>query len=169
VVLFALIVLWMCPLAACNDVPRRGPGEFDDPIEVPPTPSGVDVIEHLARYRVGDEEWVRAYAEKLEGYVERPWTVERLAAAYAWTLNTERRAALAYLLAASRHVNGLRAAGNAFHDRDPAVGMAAARGIELYWLEENVTYGGAEHLWRAVSRWWNERRTDLEASEQGSR
>ncbi len=154
-------------LPACNDAPHRCT-DVVYPIEIPATPRGVDVIEHLARYRVGDEVRVRAYAEELEGYVRKPRTVERLAAAYASTLNAKRRAALAYLLAASRNEKGLRAAGNALYDQDPGVGLAAATGIEVYWMEETVN-GNSTTLGLAVLSWWNERKVSLEAHERSSR
>ena len=165
-VLRGLAVLWVCLLPACNDAPHRCT-DVVYPIEIPATPCGVDVIEHLARYPVGDGV-LRAYAEDLEGYVRTPRTVERLAAAYASTLNAKRRAALAYLLAASRDEKGLRAAGNALYDQDPGVGLAAAEGIEVYWMEETVN-GGSTTRGLAVLSWWNERKAGLEAQERSSR
>ncbi len=165
-VLRGLAALWVCLLPACSGAEHRCT-DVVYPIEIPATPCGVDVIEHLARYPVGDGV-LRAYAEELEGYVRKPRTVERLAAAYASTLNAKRRAALAYLLAASRNEKGLRAAGNALYDQDPGVGLAAATGIEVYWMEETVN-GNSRRLGLEVLRWWNERKVSLEAHERSSR
>jgi len=154
-------ILVVCvPLACATGRGAREPIEVPHG-EIPPTPRDADVIVHLSRFRFGGDGTVRESAARLEGHVERPWTVERLAAFSAATLDCEQRAAAVYLLAASRDPMGLQVVGNALEDREARVRVAAAEGIVFYWIGE--LYGGsnAEGMLSDAWDWWEERKATL--------
>lgn len=125
--------------------------------DLPPTPHGQDVTRHLAQFHFSGEQRVRKMTERLAGHVQRPWTVERLAAFSAAAVDAERRAAAVYLLAASRDPTALRVVGNALGDQDSGVRVAAAWGIVLYWIGEMHGGGNAESVLSDAQEWWQGR------------
>ena len=127
---------------------------------MPPTPDEEDVAEHLARFRTGDESHIEEIGRRLEGRVPRPWTVERLAAHAAASLDEREHADLVYLLAASKSPMGLRVAGLALDHRDLEVRMAAARAIEGYWIEVKSAVN-AETMWLDAKELWQSHRDRL--------
>jgi hypothetical protein len=143
---------------------------------VPPAPPGADVLEHLARFtgsmevggrrpKYGDYDLERA-EKTLEGRLLRPWTVKALMKHYAESSDPhpghsdwEARAALIYLLAASRRPEALPLVGDALHDESLDVYVAATMGILQYWYEGPVP--GDDNLEGMVPRarkWWSERK-----------
>jgi len=159
-----LFGVWLAAACSPEAMDRAGPeGPFIATASIPPTPDGKDVIVHLARFRFGDEQRVRDLAARLEGEIPRPWTVERLAAHFAAAQKREHRATLIYLLAASRSSFALRIVGNALRDEEPVVAIAAAEGIEFYWI--GVSGGGsADAMLQNAEEWWRERSAALRGS-----
>jgi hypothetical protein len=90
---------------------------------------------------------------RLHGRLSRPWTVERLAASFAASVDSDYRADLVYLLAASRTPAGLRVAGEALSSPELSVRVSAAEGIYLYWLPVKVM-GGTETTILAAEAFW---------------
>lgn len=157
----ALFGLLVAPcLAGCAT--RSGAGT-PAPIvasDVPPTPADGDVARHLAQFVTGDERHLEEITRRLDGDVPRPWTVERLAAYAASSLDAREHADLVYLLAASKDTLGLKVAGLALDHDDLEVRVAAATGIEMYWLESGVA-GGLEQVMDAAREFWEARRDRL--------
>ena len=162
-----LWALFMSCMIACGDQ-GEGPSPIAsrpmiDAATIPPTPCGGDVEEHLSRFRTGDEQRIQDVAARLAEHVDRPWTVERLAANFAAALAEQRRADLVYLLAASRDPMGMRVAGHALSHHDPSVALAAAEGIERYWIEvKEGAMGNLESMISASRSWWQRRRSAME-------
>lgn len=119
-------------------------------------PAGRDVVDHLERWHV-DDAAVTTSVQCIRGHVERPWTVERLAAARAAAADVQLRAALVYLLAASRDGIGLRVAGKALSDPDPEVAISAALGIKTYWIGPLPPNWSSEDLLAETESWWRQR------------
>ena len=136
------------------------------PSDVPPTPENEDVARHLARFVTGDEwrlgsQWrLEAVTQRLDGRVPRPWTVERLAAYAASSLDAQELADLVYLLAASKSPLGLRVAGLSLDHADLKVRTAATAGIAMYWIEFDIA-GGTEQVMDAARAFWESRRDRL--------
>lgn len=153
--LLAVVVLSGC---AARDGARTPIPILAD--RVPPASRDEDVARHLADYMTGDESRIHGIEGRLNLLVPRPWTVERLAAYAAASLDPQEHADLVYLLAASKDLLGLRVAGLALHHPDLEVRMAAAQGIELYWIE--VKGGGnAETTWLDAEAFWKAYRDRL--------
>jgi hypothetical protein len=141
---------------------------------VPPTPGNEDVAQHLAKFLSGKEWWrlgggrwqLEAVAQRLDGHVPRPWTVERLAAYAAASLDPQERADLVYLLAASKSPLGLRVAGLSLDHDDLDVRLAATEGIASYWIEFDVA-GGTEQVMDAAQAFWQSHRDRLLKSPAG--
>ena len=150
-----------CSTEPIENAPPPG-REFLGGADLPPTPHNEDVIRHLARFHFSGESLVEDEVKQLDGYLQRPWTVERLAAFSAATLETERRAAAVFLLAASRDPTGLRVVGNALDDREPEVRVTAAWGIVLYWIGEVSGGGNAETVLTKAHEWWQDRKATLQ-------
>ena len=159
-----LFGVWLASACSPAAVDRTAPEDpFIATASLPPTPDGKDVTVHLARFRFGDEQRVRDLTARLEGDIPRPWTVERLAAHFAAAQRIEQRATLVYLLAASRSSFALQIVGRALRDEEPAVAIAAAVGIEFYWI--GVPGGGnADSMLSHAEEWWRERSAALPGS-----
>ena len=153
-------------LASCTTSDGEGasPPALRMPFEVPPTPDNEDVAQHVAKFVTGDEwrlgsQWrLQEVQRRLEGHVPRPWTVERLAAYAAASVDPKERADLVYLLAASKHSLGLRVAGLSLDHDALVVRTAATEGIALYWLETDVA-GGTEQVMDAARAFWQDYRS----------
>ena len=142
-----------------------------DRTRVPPAPPHADVLAHLLRFpgsesvqeggqarqpKYGDLDLEQAEQE-LKGKLPRPWTVALLKKAYQEDTIPDARAALIYLLAASRSADVLPLVGTALSDEDLDVRVKATYGILTYWDEQGVPAGGTEQAMDRAHQWWKAR------------
>lgn len=152
------------------------PEWYGDRTRVPPAPPAADVFGHLQRFQGSeivtglDTEpgWRRpAYGDleleqaeiALKSKRPRPWTVSVLEAWFAEAKDEKVRAALVYVLAASRNASVLPLVGTALSDEQLHVRVAATHGVLTYWRREPTAGGGTEQAMLAAREWWNERQT----------
>lgn len=95
-------------------------------------------------------------AERALTDIPRPWTVERILAAYATASAPERRAHLLRVLAASRDPRGGLALGNALDDEALDVRVAATFGLLDYFLPVLHGGGNMESAMAEAAAWWKE-------------
>jgi hypothetical protein len=143
-----------------------------DRTKIPPAPPHADVLGHLQRFpgsEVVTTEGKKRYAKygdfdleqaelTLKGKRARPWTVEVLKTWYEKTApdtgEEKTRAALVYLLAASRSASVLPIVGAALADDELDVRVAATYAILAYWDEEPIPEGGTEDAMLRAQAWW---------------
>lgn len=179
-----LLLLVPLALVACGDetapdVTAKAPAPTWDRVTIPATPKDADVLLHLAAYPGMETvqvegvsrtpkfgEYMLEQAEKiLSDAVARPWTVARLETALAEATHPEspeledeaRRAALVYLLGASRDARVLPIVGAALGDRQLEVRVQATEVILRYWSGD-LPEGGTEQAMEAAATWWAARR-----------
>ena len=92
--------------------------------------------------------------------IPRPWTVERIAKEYASARDPKRRTHLLRVLAASRDPRGAIALGEALHDDELDVRVAATMGLHDYFLPYFVG-GNLESAMTAADEWWARNEADL--------
>ncbi len=134
----------------------------------------VDILEYLSKHshkvsiihysdgstykpKYGDINLEKA-EELLAGKYERPWTVSKVAQWYQETKEPKTRAALLWLLAASRDERAVSYLGSALDDPALDVRIASAYGINDYFLDTAMP-GGTEQLMIAAREWWQERKS----------
>jgi hypothetical protein len=145
---------------------------------VPPTPPRADVLAHLKRFPGTETVDVDGQARRpeygdlrleeaestLRGKLPRPWTVDALIEAYRKASDPESksdlegdvaRAALLYLLAASRSPQALPLVGEGLSDESLEVRVAATEGINTYWNPELLSIGGLEGAMMHARAWWD--------------
>jgi len=165
-----VILVMLMTIAACagpaSDELSGSPATEVYLNELPPAGWSQDVMAHLSKFKIGTQCCIEDSAKAIEGKVERPWTVERLAAAYACTLDPSVKGHLLYLLAASRNPKALVAVGSGLSNPSPDVQFWATIGIDNFWMEHPVTASADARMYIEACKWWAERAPKLYAAEK---